>query len=284
MKRRTIESARERKSGGLVASIGIHIVLVLLLAQMVFQYPIGMLIGYSAARHITPETVHYIRVAPRPAPSSVQRPANSKPVARGGAPAPLIAPSAIPTAVVPPMSQVPVPDQTAGGTGNGLGNTGGAGVATGLVPALPDSRIKVTPQAYFAMPTKTREEKLDSIIATSLGTYIDSLEILSHQRQPGDWTYTTKDGKKYGWDPVGIRIGKFTIPNALLALLPLKIGAQANPSLHSRLDAFENADVQFQGRMQITEDQFKAAVQRIRERNEKLHEEQAKSRPDSTSH
>jgi hypothetical protein len=282
--RRTIESGREKKSGGLIASIGIHIVLVLLLAQMVFQYPIGMLIGYSAARHITPETVHYIRVAPPPAPASAKRPAQTKPATKGGAPAPLIAPSSIPTVVNPPMSEIQAPQRAAGGTGNGLGVTGGAGVATGIVPAMPDSRIVVSPQAYFAMPTKTREEKLDSIIASSLGVYIDSLEILSHQRQPGDWTYTSKDGKKYGWDPVGIRIGKFTIPNALLALLPLNIGAQANPSLHTRLDAFQDADVQFQGRLQVTEDQFKAAVQRIRERNEKLHEERSKSRPDSTSH
>jgi hypothetical protein len=160
---------------------------------------------------------------------------------------------------------------------------GGAGVATGMVPAVPDARIKVIPQGYFAMPTKTPAEKIDSIVADALGIYIDSLEAASHQRKPGDWTITTKDGKKYGWDQQGIQLGKFFIPNALFALLPLKI--QANPTLHSRLGDQQAADVLFQGRLQVTEDQFNEAVKRIRERNEKLHEEQqkAKARPDSSS-
>ena len=281
---------RDRKRGGLLVSVGIHVVLVLVLAQMVFRYPIGVLIDDASARKIKPEEVHYLRVAPSPPPTSTAPNAGTKakPAPKGGAPAPLIAPTVIPSEVAAPVPSVQAPAQAAGGTGNGLGVTGGNGVATGVVPAMPDSRIRVTPEAYFALPTKTREEKLDSIIASSLGSYIDSLEILSRQRKPGDWTYTGKDGKKYGWDPTGIRVGKFTIPNALLALLPLHIGMQANPSLHTRLDNFQDADVQFQGRLQVTDDQFKQAVRRIRERNEKLHEEELKARaggkPDSTSH
>ena len=154
------------------------------------------------------------------------------------------------------------------------------------MPAVPDSRIKVTPQGYFAMPTKTPAEKIDSIVADMLGVYIDSLEAASHQRKPGDWTITTKDGKKYGWDQQGIQLGKFMIPNALFALLPMKI--QANPTQSTRYDAGMRADVLFQGRLTISEDEFKAAVKRIRDRNEKIHEQKeqarAASRPDSTSH
>ncbi len=278
---------KDRSTVGLAASIAIHVVVVLALAQMVFRYPIGMLIGFSSAEHIKPEAVHFIRVVPpQPAASSVSRPRTTKPQPKGGSPAALIAPSVIPTTVAPPLPKAQVPAEAAGGTGNGFGVTGGAGIATGLVPAVPDSRIKVTPQGYFAMPTKTPAEKIDSIVADMLGVYIDSLEAASHERKPGDWTVTTKDGKKYGWDQQGIQLGKFMIPNALFALLPLKI--QANPTLNSRYDAGMRADVLFQGRLTITEDQFEAAVKRIRERNEKLHETQERSKggasPDSTSH
>ena len=278
---------KERSTAGLVASIAIHVVVVLALAQMVFRYPIGMLIGFSEAEHIKPEEVHFIQVVPPPpAASSTSRPRTTRPQPKGGAPAPLLAPTAIPTTVAPPLPKAEVPAEAAGGTGNGLGVTGGAGIATGLVPAVPDSRIKVSPQGYFAMPTKTPAEKIDSIVADMLGVYIDSLEAASHERKPGDWTITTKDGKKYGWDQQGIQLGKFMIPNALFALLPLKI--QANPTMSTRYDAGMRADVLFQGRLTISEDQFKAAVKRIRERNEKIHEQKEKakaaSRPDSSSH
>ncbi len=278
---------KERSTTGLVASVAIHVVAVLLLAQMVFRYPLAALIGFSAAEHIKPEAVHFVRVVPPPpAASSVSRPRTPKPQPKGGAPAPLIAPSAIPTTVAPPLPKAQVPAQAAGGTGNGLGVTGGAGIATGLVPLTPDSRIRVTPQGYFAMPTKTPAEKIDSLVADVLGVYIDSLEAASHQRKPGDWTFTTKDGKKWGWDQGGIQLGKFMIPNALFALLPLKI--QANPTQSTRYDEQMRADVLFQGRLTITEDQFKAAVKRIRARNEKIHEQQERAKhgggADSTSH
>lgn len=279
---------REKQSrGGFLASIAIHLAIILLFAQMVFSYPIEIfLAGYSAARHITPETLHYVRVAPAPPPSSVvaPRPRATRPAPRGGQPAPLLAPSSIPTEVPPPITGVTPPAQAAGGTGNGLGVTGGAGIATGVVPELPDRRIRVAP-GYFSIPVKTPAQKIDSIVADLWGDMLDSLEAQSHQRKPGDWTYT-KDGKKYGWDQQGIQLGKFMIPNALFALLPLKL--QANPTLSSRYDEGMRQDVIFHARMAITEDEFKAAVKRIRARNEKLHEEQLAAKhgapPDSSSH
>lgn len=269
---------RERGRGALTISVLVHLALALALTQMVIRYPVTALFRSPTVPPVTPERVEYVTVVTPPASSQSAR---ARPVPRGGAPAPLLAPTSIPTQVPAPLPTVPVPAEAPGGTGNGLGVTGGEGIATGVVPGLPDSRIKLTPQAYFAMPTKAPAEKIDSLIADALGVYIDSLEATSHQRKPGDWTFTTKDGRKYGWDQSGIRLGKFTIPNALLALVPMNV--QANPTLHGRLDDAQRADVLFQGRLQITEDQFKAAVKRIRARNEKLHEEQMRTRPDSTS-
>jgi len=276
---------RKRSPGGFAASIALHLAIALLLAQMVFRYPIGILLGgYSAAEHIKPETLHYVRVG-QVAPSSVQTPAKAA-ASRAGRPAPLVAPTAIPSQVPVTIPTAVPPAQAAGGTGNGLGVPGGAGVATGVVPALPDARIKVEP-GYFALPLKTPAEKIDSMVADVYGAMLDSLEAAGHQRTPGDWT-VTKDGKKYGWDQQGIQLGKFMIPNALFALLPLRL--QANPTLNSRYDEGMREDLLFHAQMSVTEDEFKRAVERIRARNEKLHEAREKERagnaapPDSSSH
>ncbi|MDE3173851.1 MAG: hypothetical protein KGN74_12320 [Gemmatimonadota bacterium] len=283
MSKRWFGSDRRRSPGGLAASVAIHLAIVLLLAQMVFRYPLSILVGYSTAEHIKPETVNFVRVRPLP-PASVRAPAaRSRAAPKAAQPAPLIAPTAIPTQIPAPIAGVVPPAQAAGGTGTGQGVPGGTGVATGVIPAMPDSRIRVAP-GYFEMPTKTPAEKIDSIVADLYGDMLDSLEAVSHQRKPGDWTWT-KDGKKYGWDQQGIQLGKFMIPNALFALLPLKL--QANPTLSSRYDEGMREDLLFHARMSITEDEFKAAIKRIRDRNEKLHEERVKAREaraDSSSH
>ncbi len=276
---------RKRSPGGFAASVALHVVIALLLAQMVFRYPIGVLLqAYSAAEHIKPEALHYVRVGQQTPASSVQtRPKAAAP--KAARPAPLIAPTVIPTQV-PTAVPSAAPARAAGGTGNGQGVPGGTGMATGIVPALPDARIKVAP-GYFTLPLKTPAEKIDSMVADIYGAMLDSLEAAGHERKPGDWTFT-KGGKKYGWDQQGIQLGKFMIPNALFALLPLKV--QANPTMNNRFDAGMREDLLFHAQMSVTEDEFKQAVARIRERNEKLHEAQEKAKsgnsapPDSSSH
>lgn len=277
---------RKRSPGGFAASVALHVAIVLLLAQMVFRYPIGILIqGYSAAEHIKPETLHYVRVGQAP-PSSVQT-AHKAAAPKAGQPAPLIAPTVIPSQLPTAVPSAAPPAHAAGGTGNGLGVPGGTGAATGIVPALPDARIKVAP-GYFTLPLKTPAQKIDSMVADLYGAMLDSIEAAGPQRKPGDWTVTTKDGKKYGWDQQGIQLGKFMIPNALFALLPLKV--QANPMTNNRFDEGMREDLLFHAQTAVTEDEFKQAVARIRERNEKLHEAQEKAKtgsaapPDSSSH
>ncbi|MDE3127552.1 MAG: hypothetical protein KGL38_06070, partial [Gemmatimonadota bacterium] len=94
MNRRWFGSDRKRSPGGLAASVAIHVAIVLLLAQMVFRYPISILVGLVRPEPIKTETLHFVRVRPPP-PSSVQPPAR-KPVGapRAAQPAPLVAPSA----------------------------------------------------------------------------------------------------------------------------------------------------------------------------------------------
>jgi hypothetical protein len=115
---------------------------------------------------------------------------------------------------------------------------------------------------------KTPTQRLDSVIADIIKPYNDSLAIAAGQRQPGDWTFE-KDGKKYGIDPKWIHLGKFSIPTAILGMLP--INAQANPVLAERnkISNQLHSDIMSQAQRGMNEADFKKAVKSIRERKER---------------
>ena len=266
---------KRKPFGPLAVSIAIHAVIVVALARMVFTYQLGNVDGLG--RQTAPkEVLHFLRVAP-PAPSTS---GGGQPLkhatARERNPAPLAAPSAIPTTIPVPVGPVPPAVQAAGGKGTGRAAGVGAGPATGVVPALPDPRIRLTPEPVLPV-TRTPAEAIDSIISRAYGIVLDSAAAEAARRKPGDWTYTDKDGKKYGWDPAGIHLGNFTLPNALIALLPLN-NIQGNPTFNSRDAAAIRFDVMYHGQQAITEDQFRESVKRIRERKEKEHQEELKKK------
>jgi hypothetical protein len=91
--------------------------------------------------------------------------------------------------------------------------------------------------------------------------------IASRMRKPGDWTVKGEDGKVWGWDQQGIHLGKFTIPQALLALLPMNVSGRSPIDVRNanmiRSEVLENAQ------RAVTEDEFRAAVKRIRARKDK---------------
>jgi hypothetical protein len=174
----------------------------------------------------------------------------------------------------------PIPSKTTSGAISGkAGGTGGAraGVATGVEPAEPDPRIQLNPAPYQPTP-KTSAELADSAVKAAFGIYFDSATYAAEHpgRAPGDWTHTTADGQKWGWDPQGIRLGKFTIPNAVLAALPLKVGSGQSPVDYRNQQWMYN-DIQQRALRSISEDEFRAAVKRIRERKEKERREKEKS-------
>jgi hypothetical protein len=78
-----------------------------------------------------------------------------------------------------------------------------------------------------------------------------------------------KDGKKYGIDPKWIHLGKFSIPTAILGMLPLNV--QANPVLAERnkLSNQLHSDIMSQAQRGMNEADFKKAVKSIRERKER---------------
>ena len=258
--------------GSLMLSIAIHVFLIFALATITFRYPLGQLIGLPRDRDQTPERLQYM-VLPRGEPIGNGSQATTAPPAKGTAPAPLQAPTTIPS-VVPPIPS----NATSGAISGKAGGTGGAraGVATGVEPAFPDPRIPLAAAPYQPTP-KTPAELADSAVQAAFGVYFDSAQYAAEHpgRAPGDWTKTTADGQKWGWDPGGIRLGKFTIPNAVLAALPLKIGSGQSP-VDLRNQAWMRNDILQHAQQSISEDEFRAAVRRIRERKERERREKDK--------
>lgn len=162
----------------------------------------------------------------------------------------------------------------------------------GIKPGYTDERVwRGTPGvgAYGVADGAVRgdrADKIDSIMAGVLTAARDSLDSLARAqgrtgRQPGDWTKTDRDGNRWGWDQQGIRLGKVTIPNALLALLPLNAATAANMSGNmSRMDAdrrlaASRADIQRMSERGIGEAEFRRVVKemdarRDSERRERL--------------
>jgi hypothetical protein len=253
-----------RSTGSFIASIAIHVAVVAALVQIVFRYPLGQLMGIPKPEPIQ-ERVQYVRIAPQPTENSGGGKRSALPTERA-APAPLITPTVTPTTPVPPPPPIDSSRaRAAGGTGLGYG-VSGSPFATGVEPREPDKRIALESGPPVRTPRTTAED-VDSIVTIAIGIVRDSMAIASGQRKPGDWTVKGKGGT-WGWDQSGIRLGKYTIPQALLALLPLNVSANMSP-IEARSTAWIRRDVMENGQRAISEDEFRAAVKRIRERKER---------------
>lgn len=258
---------RRRSGVSLAISIAVHGLVITALLQIVFRYPLGQLMGLTQ-RAATPERLRYVALPLRPTESSAGR-AGALQLTR--APAALRAPAVIPAHL--PVPPAPAPRaQAAGGEDPGFGPTNSS-LATGIVPRRPDPRIALTAGAVIRAP-RTVAEDVDSIVDLAIGIYVDSMAIAEGRRKPGDWTFEGRDGEKWGWDQVGIRLGKFTIPNALLALLPLNLSSPQSP-IELRAAAAIRRDVLENAQRAISEDEFRAAVKRIRERKDREKRDQA---------
>ena len=245
-------------------SVAAHTLLIAVLAQIVFRYPIGQLVGIRRQEPVR-ERLHFIQL-PASATESSGSPSTAAP-SPGAAPAALRAPVDVPSALPAPVAPDSSRSQAAGGTGTGTGGDG-SGPATGVMPRLPDARIALSPDAIGRVQRPTVQQ-VDSIVELAIGVVRDSLAIVAAQRRPGDWTVKGKDGKVWGWDPQGnIRLGRFTIPGALLALLPLNMQSPVSP-IEQRSLAYIRRDILENAQRSINEDEFRAAVKRIRERKER---------------
>ena len=268
----------ERPARAFWASIALHVVVgVVVLQLLTFGHGLYNFLDPFGSKDPVEERLTYVE--PRPAAPVVTPPAApAKPVERRPA---VAAPSTGP--VVGPSVPAPVatsPVDTGGSRDVGPG--GGIGAVDpnlrGAKPAYTDGRVWTGPGAAVQGPPRTGAQRLDSVIATVLTQAADSLDSIArasgaYGRTPGDWTKTDKDGKKWGWDNAGIRLGKVTIPNALLSLLPLnaQVGLSGNPTESDRYRrlAAARADIQRYSTMGPGDDGFNRLKNELRDRRER---------------
>lgn len=276
-RRRAITTPGERADparrgpASIVVSVALHIVAIAVLVRVAIV-PLGWIRFDATAEKPVETHVQYVRTAADTA--SKQRAGGDNRRANGNpAPAPLVSPTAVPSALPPEPVKPPTPAAPADG---GLGPViGGGGPTRGVTPAFTDPRLWAPSEPVPVKP-KSNTERLDSAIASRVHHLQDSLAALGPQRADGDWSWKGKDGKKYGIDQKYIHLGNFSIPTALLALLPLNV--QGNPTTYSdarRMNAFRTEILEQAARSARDED-FNAAVKELRERKTKERAEKAK--------
>ena len=221
----------------------------------------------------TAERIQFVTVAP---PAAVaNQPARTRtrqaaPVAQPSSSpdvVPLVAPSEIPRELPAPAATA---DSVAAGAVKGP-LRGGSGSTRGVQPNYDDPRLWVSDLEFYYAP-KTYEERLDSALYATLKRHMDSVTANAYSPnkfERGDWTFG-KEGSKWGIDQKYIRLGRFNIPTALLALLPLN-RMQGNPiaAERDRNAAYMRADIMYHAQAAMNEEQFRKAVAAIRDRKER---------------
>jgi hypothetical protein len=187
-----------------------------------------------------------------------------------GPPTSLVAPTEVPTGI---------PAAPSGPATGPLAT--GRGPVRGVQPGFTEPRVWIQAEPVAAPPL-TGDAKLDSAVAARVYAYRDSVAANTYQPnkyERGDWTYTTKDGKKYGIDPQFIRLGKVSIPTALLGLLPLN-QLQGNPIAidRERRLAAQRLEIISQAQTAMNEEEFRQAVNAIRARKERERKEAEKKK------
>jgi hypothetical protein len=261
---------RGRSRASLLVSLGIHVVGAVALLNVVFRYDIGALGVVERSDRGTPERLRYVRVVPAPAGGGPA--VASQPTQRPIATVRLRAPRGVPAGIAEPSSAkaaaAPGVEDRAGGAGRGSDVT----PATGVQPSYTDPRLWPQPGPFTPVP-KTAAERTDSAVKAAFGIFADSMATAEANkgRAPGDWTVTDKSGRKWGWDQSGIHLGKVKIPQAVLSLLPLNV--QTNPTFNDpvtvREAAFRRADIHYHANRAVSEDEFRRAIKRIRERKDR---------------
>jgi len=290
-----------RSAGATAVSIAVNVLAAVLLWQAV-QNPLVMTRLFTReplVEDMPRERIRYLITPPRPTPPATAPAVTAQPPGGGTTPragrtegrespnavaesprAPLVAPSQLPT-TIPPPGNASAADSGAPASGP---LASGRGPLKGIQPGYADPRLWVEAPVIEYAP-KTAEERLDSAVVGSIMKYRDS--VLANTSTPnrferGDWTYRTKGGDRYGIDQQFIRLGKFSIPTALLALLPMN-KMQGNPienDRQARLAAMRT-DIMMGAQAAMNEEEFRQAVKQIRARKEKERKAAEKAKKDA---
>lgn len=252
-------------------SIVIHAVVVLALVRfLISPAAFTLIFGRPHSVEVPAERIGFLRLPKGTGPAVEGKSGgDNRPVSKT-APVRVVAPDAVPS-TLPPVVRGPQNPVEEGGSGPLVG-TGGP--ARGIRPTYTDPRVWAAPGDIVAAP-KSAKEKLDSAIASIIAPYNDSIAATQGGRQPGDWTIE-RGGGKWGIDPKFIRLGKLSIPTAILALLP--INTTGNPTVNDRnkLQNQMHAEIFWNAQRGMNEVDFKKAVRSIRERKEREKAEAAK--------
>jgi hypothetical protein len=264
---------RRRPSGSFLFSVAVHTALLVVLANVVLHYDIVFAPPITAPKPVA-ESVSYVALSP---PAGAAGGATTAPPARATEPSKrLMAPPRVPSGV-PRTIPAPPTGGTPGGVAGGTGAGGGVGPATGIVPGEPDPRLSADAK-FFYPRDKTHGERVDSAVKATILAFNDSVAraYANQGKRPGDWTFEN-NGKKWGIDGNKIYLGKFAIPSAVLAALPIRIQGNPGETIADRLVTTRRADVMLHAQSQFHDDEFKSAVKRIRERKERERREKEKA-------
>lgn len=240
----------------------------MMIASITFRYEFGDLHSHEPA--VPTERLQYVVVRPQASAPIGDGSLEKKKVKKVERPAPLVVPTVIPT-TLPPAAPVAPSAGSVSGTAAGTGGSP-VGVATGLEPSLGDGRIDLRPGTLH-LPL-SQAEKNDSAV-TAIFREFRAAEIEAENnrgRSPKDWTIN-RNGQKYGLDSQYIYLGKFKLPSAILAALPIKTqGVDGAAMIRQRNADWIRDDIMSHANT-MSEDDFRAAIKRIRERKDREKQE-----------
>jgi hypothetical protein len=254
----------------LATSLALHVVGIALLIRIVMvPSTLSMLFRQDVRVPPKAEKVTFVAIAPRhdTTVARAQIDGGDNRVAAPNVPtAPMLrAPVTVPSEL-PPAPVIKAEPGEPGGSGPLIG---GGGVLRGVQPAFGDGRLWPEPGPLISAP-KTDDERRDSVFASRLGRYKDSLNLAERgQTGPGDrpsWILSRGD-QQYGIDKNKIHLGKFSLPSALLYQLPLA-KYQGDISRDRDRNIME-AMAYDQTHRRLNEEEFREAVKAIRARKER---------------
>jgi hypothetical protein len=268
---RVPDRERGRRSGPALVSLALHVAVVVLILRTI-SVPVMDFLTRTGDGPVEERVVYVEPKAERPVeappPPPPQRrtdlpPTRSDLPPREGAALPVLPTVTPPTGGGQVTSGVPLPLVT--GDGRQVFGSGLPGLSTGRV----DPRL-VTPPDVVDGPARNRTLSPDVYVDAWVAAFWDSIARVQAERPraQGDWT-VERDGKKFGMDPGFIYFGKFKLPTALLALLPINV--QANPGAVERNRALASMkyEIDFQAQRAANEAEFRKAVDELRARRER---------------
>lgn len=276
----------------LFAAIAVHVVVIAVLVRLVtLGHGLHDWFGLKPLSLSPEERVVYVETKkPEPKPPE-PKPVEPKPVPKAAPTPTAAAPAAPPTTVteIPAVDPALIGSARGGdssATGNGKPRNLGINPALiGLAPVNSDPRLWDPTGTSINVP-RTAQQMLDSVVGWAIVSAADSLDSIARlydpNRKPAEWVKRMKNGEKWGWDKTGLRLGKYTVPNMLLGLLPASVqrGMQSNPidAQRSRAILFAREDIARFSAQSIGEADFKKALKEVRERKDREYQIRSKKR------